>query len=782
MSTHTVFSTTCAEFFDWQALGLAFSHRRVGQPGPLTRLLACDDEQRAERSASLGVRVHRHPNYGQPEHNRVQDSYAPYNKPGGVLHWLTHAHERIAEHFVLVVESDMLLRQPIDCAALGVRPGVGASGVYDYLHGVRNGMARAFIKHVAAVQPVGGWYCLHRDDLARLAPLWLELTKQVRKNPQRYWHMPTDPTSVAEDLATGDTYATRGKPPFIADLYGYAFAAAEAGVTHVEHPGLMAYAGAPPDPTLLGGPSLLHYGLFCSISAPPAAAAAAALGGGGGGGSAGGGVDGGGGGWRPYAFNKLSYSHSHAGGFDPHACHHWLPTPPAPRVLAAALGRAELGPALLCAEVAPAVNEALCEYRMTGRAGCPPDELEGGCPVPRLAEVVAAQLESDAIGTPRRCADLDDRCAEWAAMAQCDENAEFMLPTCALSCGAPQCQVAAAAAAAGGGGGAGGGAGGGGEPGGGEAAVDAAEAVEARIAAELAGQQRRWMAEAAARLEAELGDAAVVSVAGAAPPSPPPTPPPTARGMPGGGGGGAGGGGGLGGEDDSEEAEEERARAEAEAEFGGARGSRRMRGLLERRARGGAGPLAELEIARGEEQQFLEGAEEEAPATGAAVTAGALKAGGADAAGAGGDGGANAGGGAGGATAKPSAAAARAILAQQQRQALIQRAAKAKAAAQEKEMRAARLHDVPVAPPPPPPPSPPPPSPPPPQQQGEASVAGVTVADDALPSGEAEHEPWDALDALFAAAALLVACVALAAGRAVAQRLCWRKRRRVAID
>jgi len=56
------------------------------------------------------------------------------------------------------------------------------------------------------------------------------------------------------------------------------------------------------------------------------------------------------------------------------------------------------------------------------------------------------------------------------------------------------------------------------------------------------------------------------------------------------------------------------------------------------------------------------------------------------------------------------------------------------------------------------------------------------VADDALPSGEAEHEPWDALDALFAAAALLVACVALAAGRAVAQRLCWRKRRRVAID
>lgn len=26
---------------------------------------------------------------------------------------------------------------------------------------------------------VGGWYCLHRDDLARIAPQWLDLTKQV---------------------------------------------------------------------------------------------------------------------------------------------------------------------------------------------------------------------------------------------------------------------------------------------------------------------------------------------------------------------------------------------------------------------------------------------------------------------------------------------------------------------------------------------------------------------------------------------------------------------------
>ena len=82
---------------------------------------------------------------------------------------------------------------------------------------------------------MGGWYCIHRQDLQRLAPLWLQLTKEVRKNPQRYWHMESVPHSVPRDLDTGDAYARRGHPPFIADLYGWAFAAAEVGLEHVIH-------------------------------------------------------------------------------------------------------------------------------------------------------------------------------------------------------------------------------------------------------------------------------------------------------------------------------------------------------------------------------------------------------------------------------------------------------------------------------------------------------------------------------------------------------------------
>ena len=63
---------------------------------------------------------------------------------------------------------------------------------------------------MASLWCISGWYCVHRDDLKRIAPLWLEMTKQVRKNPQRYWHMEGIPGSVQHDIDTGDVYATRG--------------------------------------------------------------------------------------------------------------------------------------------------------------------------------------------------------------------------------------------------------------------------------------------------------------------------------------------------------------------------------------------------------------------------------------------------------------------------------------------------------------------------------------------------------------------------------------------
>lgn len=41
---HTVFSTECTPYFDWQTVGLMHSYGLSGQPGNITRLLSCTDD------------------------------------------------------------------------------------------------------------------------------------------------------------------------------------------------------------------------------------------------------------------------------------------------------------------------------------------------------------------------------------------------------------------------------------------------------------------------------------------------------------------------------------------------------------------------------------------------------------------------------------------------------------------------------------------------------------------------------------------------------------------
>lgn len=41
---HTLFSTECTSYFDWQTVGLMHSFKQSGQPGFITRLLSCSPE------------------------------------------------------------------------------------------------------------------------------------------------------------------------------------------------------------------------------------------------------------------------------------------------------------------------------------------------------------------------------------------------------------------------------------------------------------------------------------------------------------------------------------------------------------------------------------------------------------------------------------------------------------------------------------------------------------------------------------------------------------------
>ena len=43
---HTVFLSDCTDYFQWQSLGMFYSHHKSGQPGPITRVMCCDDAAR----------------------------------------------------------------------------------------------------------------------------------------------------------------------------------------------------------------------------------------------------------------------------------------------------------------------------------------------------------------------------------------------------------------------------------------------------------------------------------------------------------------------------------------------------------------------------------------------------------------------------------------------------------------------------------------------------------------------------------------------------------------
>ena len=50
LSIHTVVSTSCEAYTDWQCLGLYYSFRRARQPGVITRLASCTLEELRGRS------------------------------------------------------------------------------------------------------------------------------------------------------------------------------------------------------------------------------------------------------------------------------------------------------------------------------------------------------------------------------------------------------------------------------------------------------------------------------------------------------------------------------------------------------------------------------------------------------------------------------------------------------------------------------------------------------------------------------------------------------------
>ena len=266
-----------------------------------------------------------------------------------------------------------------------MKKGVVVSEHVGYLDvGLRNGLQHMFLPpeaaeyagadvNVHATPPpdglkisAGGWYhFFHIDDIRKIAHRWLYYCEQMRLNPQRYWRVEGSDGKggvgfggADHDILTGDAYVGKGQAPWISEMYGYVFSAAEAKLRHILTEGVVVY----PDEIGAGRleePYIIHYGLHCAVGS--------------------------------FRFTKYSY-----GNFDATGCTgKTFGDPPAPT-------RQER----LCSETVLTINDAMCQYynkpeapQQVSKCCCPPRQRPSSPPAvmpPQRAPGGPGQL-----GTPR---------------------------------------------------------------------------------------------------------------------------------------------------------------------------------------------------------------------------------------------------------------------------------------------------------------------------------------------------------------------------------------------
>lgn len=184
------FLTDCAKYSNWQSLSMIFSFKMSGQPGTLTRVMCCSPESMEKYPKELLEEVETHIAPSYTIHPVTHDNYAAYNKPEAVIDWLQHATPK--EEWVLVLDSDMIMRRPFLVEVMQPKKGLAIGARYTYMIGVNNELA---LRHIPEVVPrndtlagpsgrrgdqVGGFFFYQRDDLKRMSTLWLKYTEDVR--------------------------------------------------------------------------------------------------------------------------------------------------------------------------------------------------------------------------------------------------------------------------------------------------------------------------------------------------------------------------------------------------------------------------------------------------------------------------------------------------------------------------------------------------------------------------------------------------------------------------
>ena len=401
---HVVISTECFKsYFVYQALAMKYTFDKVGQPGKITRVISCNEDEAKEKLTEEDMAIMDTlvvPNWKQ--HPITGDYYQPYNRPVSTMFWLA---ERLpTAEWTLILDPDMIFKQPFTLKDFEVPEGYALSSHYNYLMGVNNALADRHIPDVSRKEDhyggpkgrradeAGAFYLLRTRDLVKIAPLWLSYTEAVREDPNA-WNL------------TGDTKLKKGQKAWISEMYGYVFAAAKAGIQHKIEPTVQYYPGY----TVKDIPVIVHYGLRNEVG--------------------------------KYVFSK----HEHFD-FDSLRCPPWnlsterstdediglFPHPPLPKSITEREPRKKYSQ-LLAIDVVNTINKALCERH---RRTCldQKDAVEEQCTIVDKIEKQLDEIYAYLHIPGVICHDDHDLCIHWRQREECDHTWMYMRENCRASC------------------------------------------------------------------------------------------------------------------------------------------------------------------------------------------------------------------------------------------------------------------------------------------------------------------------------------------------------------
>jgi len=211
-SYNVAFSAESSYYFAYQSMANLYAFETSGQSpnAVLTRLLTCSEpDDFMDTIPTFQAKR-------EPESLR----YSPFNKPDIIAKWFA-SDQAPTEEIIVVIDPDNWLVKDLSAVVSQVKEGHAFGSHAFYTNNPKlNQLWQRYCKVNCDYKPdaVAVPYFVHRNDLAKIAPLWREYTRLIRKD-------------IENDSALINEYKSI-QMSWCAEMFAYNFAAAHVGVRH----------------------------------------------------------------------------------------------------------------------------------------------------------------------------------------------------------------------------------------------------------------------------------------------------------------------------------------------------------------------------------------------------------------------------------------------------------------------------------------------------------------------------------------------------------------------